>query len=120
MPKPILIVDDEPQIRSMLKKLLSRNGFETIESADGQSALSTVRNRSGDIAALIADVETTGISGTELARVVRAEFPTVPILLMSAIPNWGDELDQNGPESGFVQKPFDPATFMRKLRNLLP
>ena len=119
MAKPILIVDDEPQIRSLLKKLLSRKGFETIEARDGQSALSTVRELSGDIAALVTDIDMKGMSGIELAKTIQSEFPTTPILLLSANPNWEGEAQQSVPGSVFVQKPFDPAMLVQTLKHLL-
>jgi DNA-binding NtrC family response regulator len=119
MAKPILIVDDEPQIRSMLKKLLSRNGFETIEARDGQNAISTVRELSGDIAALVTDIDMKGMSGIELAKTVQSEFPTIQILLLSAVPNWEGELNRGVPGSVFLQKPFDPAMLVQTLKHLL-
>ena len=64
----LLIVDDEPQIRSMVKLLLSRSGFQTIEARDGRSALDALRRNAGEISALVTDIEMVGMSGVELAK----------------------------------------------------
>jgi DNA-binding NtrC family response regulator len=119
MTKPLLIVDDEPQIRSLLKRLFSRKGYEIIEAPNGQSALSTLREMNGNIAALITDVEMTGMSGLELAKTVQSEFPTIPILVLFADPTAEGELKQSTPGIVFVPKPFDLAMLIQTLRNLL-
>jgi DNA-binding response OmpR family regulator len=120
MALPILIVNEEPLLRSFLRKLLSRHGFATIEARDSLTAISTVRETGGNIAALISDVDMPGMGGVELAKTVRSEFPTIPILLMAAIPDWEGDLNEHVSGAEFVHKPFDPPILIQKLRGLLP
>jgi two-component system response regulator FlrC len=115
----LLIVDDEPQIRSLLQRLFSKRGFETIEFPDGQTSLLAVRELSGNIAALITDIEMQGMSGIELAQTARSEFPKMPILLMSAAATTECELNERVPGCVFVQKPFDPAMLFQTLESLM-
>jgi DNA-binding response OmpR family regulator len=103
-----------------LKTLLSRHGFETIGAGDGLDALSTLRQMNGGFAALISDVEMLGMSGVDLAKFVRSEFPTIPILLMSAIPDWEGDINEHVSGAVFVPKPFGPAILVQTLRGLLP
>jgi DNA-binding response OmpR family regulator len=119
MAKRLLIVDDEPQIRSLLQRLFSKRGFETIEFPDGQTALLAVRELSGNIAALITDIEMQGMSGIELAKTARSEFPRVPILFLSSAATTECELNQRVAGCVFVQKPFDPAMLLLTLESLM-
>jgi CheY-like chemotaxis protein len=81
---PMLIVDNNEQIRLLLKTLLSRQGFQIIEAYDGASALAALRRSGGAVGALLTDIEMDGMSGIELAKIVATEFPSIPILVMSA------------------------------------
>ena len=57
MAHPVLLVDDEPQIRRLIKSLLSRLGFNTIEAADGKSALVALHQARGKVSLLLTDVK---------------------------------------------------------------
>jgi CheY-like chemotaxis protein len=116
---PILIVDNEPQVRSLVNRLLSRQGFQVIEAHDGPSALAAVQERSGKVRALLTDIEMDGMSGIALAKIVTAEFPNIPVLFVTAVPTSGEELRRDVPSCAFVQKPFDPALLVRLLRHLM-
>ena len=116
---PILIVDNEPQVLSLVSRLLSRQGFQVIEAHDGPSALAAVRERDGKVAALVTDIDMEGMSGIALARIITAEFPNTPVLFVTAVATSGEELRLDVPNCAFVQKPFDPAILVRSLRILM-
>ena len=103
----------------MLQRLFSRKGFDTIEFADGETALLAVRELSGNIAALITDIEMQGMSGIELAKTARSEFPTIPILLLSSVATTECELKGSIPGCAFVQKPFDLVMLLKTLESLM-
>ena len=69
--KPILVVDDEPQVRAYLKTLLSRDGFDVLAVQDGAIAISVIREIGGNIAGLVTDIEMKDMDGLELAKAVR-------------------------------------------------
>jgi len=116
---PILVVDNEPQIRSLVNRLLSRQGFQVIEAHDGPSALSAIRERGGRIAALLTDIEMEGMSGMDLAKSVISEFPAIPVLFLSGEVVSEEELRRDVPNCAFVLKPFVPTGLVQSLRDLL-
>jgi CheY-like chemotaxis protein len=116
---PILIVDDEPQVRSLVSKLLSRQGLQVIEAHDGQSALAAVRERDGKVAAVLTDIDMEGMSGIALAKIITAEFPNTPVLFVTAAATSDEELRLDVPNCALVKKPFDPAVLARSLRILI-
>ncbi len=79
----ILVVDDEPESRMILRKMLGDLGYRVIERPDGSSALQTIR-KNGKVDLVITDGRMPDMSGLELARTLRQEQPTVPIIMITA------------------------------------
>ena len=77
----ILVVDDEPSIRTSLSLLLKESGYSVSTAENGLDALSSFRNELPDI--LISDLYMPGMTGFELTSVVRRRFPAVLIVAMS-------------------------------------
>lgn len=82
---PILLVDDDPQIRRFIQAVLSKHGFQVLEVPDGVSALATVRKLDGAISLLVSDYSMPGLDGGILSRRLRDHFPAIPILLITAV-----------------------------------
>jgi DNA-binding NtrC family response regulator len=78
----ILIVDDDAGQRSLLKSFLSGQGFEIQPVESGERALEVLRG--GGFNMMISDVRMPGLSGLETLRLVRAEHPVLPVLLVTA------------------------------------
>jgi PAS domain S-box-containing protein len=78
----VLVVEDEPQLRELLRARLSALGYLTLTAADGAEALE-LAIRQPRIDALLSDVVMPHLSGPELARRVRALFPSMVVVLMS-------------------------------------
>ena len=78
----ILIVDDDPGQRSLLDSFLRGQGFETVLADSGERALETLR--AGRFDMMISDVRMPGLSGLETLRRVRPQFPSLPVLLVTA------------------------------------
>lgn len=81
MPK-VLIVDDEPRILSLLHSLLKAEGMESVSAKDGSEALQLLRSQSFDL--LVTDIRMAPVDGMELFRTARAEFPEMPVILLTA------------------------------------
>ncbi len=81
-PPRILIVDDDAGQRSLLDSFLRGQGFETQPVDSGERAIETLRN--GAFNMMISDVRMPGLSGLETLRLVRAEHPVLPVLLVTA------------------------------------
>jgi len=81
----VLIIDDDPAIRKILKIGLNGAGFETHLAATGQEALEALR---GDLFApdcILLDIRMPGISGNELLAVVKKDFPLIPVIMLTAL-----------------------------------
>ena len=77
----ILLVDDEPELRRMLRRALIRAGFEVIEAANGRLAMQLLGQYAFE--AVVSDVRMPDMDGLELLRRIKVEAPTVPVVLMS-------------------------------------
>lgn len=80
----ILVVDDEPMARDLLRLMLERSGFKIIEAVDGYDALEKISQHRPDL--IILDVMMPGIDGFEVCRTLRAQPDTaeLPIIMLSA------------------------------------
>jgi two-component system cell cycle sensor histidine kinase/response regulator CckA len=80
----ILIVDDEDGIRATLRRQLAAQGHTVLEASHGIEALALMRMEPGRIELVLADVVMPQMNGTELAAALHAEYPDLPVILMSA------------------------------------
>lgn len=104
----ILIVDDDPNIRSLLLRLYERSGYTAVSVGSGEEALASLEHR--DIDFVITDIKLPGISGTELIAKIKETFPDVPV---TAITGYSDvDIAIKVLKTGacdFIVKPFDLA-----------
>ena len=77
----ILIIDDEPQIRSMLRLMLERDGYEVVEAPDGIEGISAYRQKPADL--IITDLIMPNKDGIGMIIDLQKEFPDVKIIAMS-------------------------------------
>lgn len=97
----LLVVDDEPSLRTSLSLVLRQFEYDVQSAGDGFSALAEIRNAVPDI--LISDLYMPGMSGFELLSVVRRRFPAIPVIAMSgAFP--GCTIPDGVPADAFYQK----------------
>jgi two-component system chemotaxis response regulator CheY len=85
----ILVVDDEAQVRKPISLMLGKDGYEVVEAADGEEAIEALR--SGDnplmVDTVLCDIRMPRINGKEAIAYFRAEFPSVPIVVMTGYPD---------------------------------
>jgi two-component system, OmpR family, response regulator MprA len=113
----VLIVDDEPRILSMMRRVLEADGYGVLMAGDGTSALELLRSETVDL--LILDVMMPGMDGFEVCRHVRRES-LVPILMLTARDASADKV--SGLDYGaddYVVKPFETDELMARVRALL-
>jgi DNA-binding response OmpR family regulator len=115
--KTILVVDDEPIVREVVVRYLKREGYRTLEAADGDAARATIEQSGLDLVVL--DVMLPGTDGLELCRWIRSESE-LPVIMLTAR---GEEADRIvGLELGaddYVTKPFSPRELAARVRTVL-
>ena len=113
----ILIIEDDPEIRSVLRSALKQAGFATREAGDGAEGLAKALNGRDDL--IILDIGLPAMDGFDLCRRLRAEKDT-PVLFLTAR---DDEIDRVvGLELGgddYVTKPFSPRELVARVRAIL-
>lgn len=116
----VLLVDDEENIRMLVRFNLEKAGYEVIEAGDGKQALALARNETPDIAIL--DLMLPGIDGLEVCRLLKQspETAALPIIMLTAK---GDEIDRViGLELGaddYMAKPFSQRELAARIKAVL-
>ena len=116
MQKVVLVVDDDTSVRAFVKAALKRKGFRTLEAEDGELGLELVRKIGSDIDLVISDIKMPKLDGIQLANLVRAEFPKIPIVLISG---YTDVALENRPWVEFIPKPFLLPTLLNTVRKMV-
>jgi len=119
--KKILVVDDEPDVASLLTLMLKSQGYDVITARDGQEALEKARNQNPDL--ILLDVMLPKMDGYKVARMLKFDenFSHIPIILLTAKIQEKDR--QTGLEMGandYVTKPFDTGSLLSKIKEMLP
>lgn len=116
----ILLVEDDPQVRVIVARMLEGTGYRVIAASDGEEALRQAGSVNGRIDLLLSDVVMPGIGGRELAERLREVQPEAAVLHMSGYTD--DAVIRRGVlERGaaFIEKPFSAAELGRRVRQLL-
>jgi len=116
----ILLVEDEEVIRKLLQKMLSQQGYNLLETCDGEDALRVFTRHRDSIHLVVTDVVMPNMSGTELVRNLRVLCPETKVLYVSGHPEKATELGSElGPNADLLYKPFKREALLVKVRNLL-
>lgn len=118
----VLIVDDMPETRRLMRRVLERARFGVVEAASGEAGLAAIRREGPD--AVVLDLRLPGMSGFDVARAVRSDpdprIAATPILACSA--SVQAEVRREALDAGcdaFEGKPFDIRTFPDLIRGLI-
>jgi PAS domain S-box-containing protein len=116
----ILLVEDDPEVRLIERRLLEMQGYSVLEAGSGDAAVGIARSFPGKIDLLVADVVMPGRSGREVAEAVRNLRPETRVLYVSG--HTGDFVKRREglPEDApFLQKPFSSAQLGQAIRTVL-
>jgi hypothetical protein len=119
-PPTILIVEDEPGIRALVRKILRREHYEVLEAGSGEEAVKIAAAHSGQIDVLLTDVMLPGMNGRELAGALLKTRPAIKVIYVSGYT--GDESVEavEFPQgSKFLQKPFTLGALTSTVREAL-
>ncbi|PZM63596.1 response regulator transcription factor [Paenibacillus dendritiformis] len=113
----VLVVDDEWNMRNLLRIYLMKEGFEVREASSGYEALSMMKRHSFDL--LILDVMMPGMDGWEVCKAIR-ETETMPILMLTARSETKDKVHGLGiGADDYLTKPFEPEELVARVLSLL-
>ena len=119
-PERILIVDDEPRNRELLKVMLSPDGFVLTTAASGEEALAIVAQQPPDL--ILLDVMMPGMDGYEVALRIKSDLSTknIPVIMVTALDDHNSRvLGLSAGADDFLAKPLDRAEMRLRVKNLL-
>jgi len=112
----VLLVDDEPMIRDLIRSALSGLDCTVVEAGSGTEAVELFKKHGTRIALLLADIVMPGMQGDELATLLMALHPELPVLFISDITK---HLPPRLQHLECLAKPFDPEVLTRKVAEML-
>jgi PAS domain S-box-containing protein len=115
----ILLVEDQDEIRDLVREFLQKNGYTVLHAADGTEALEMANEYKDPIHLLLTDVVMPNLGGRELAHRLIQPRPQMKVLFMSGYPDhatWSSDLVDD--TAAVLQKPFPLNRLVRKIRTL--
>jgi CheY-like chemotaxis protein len=116
----VLVVDDEEDLRDIMRRMLERRGFITLIAGDSQQAIALCREHPGDIDVLVTDLGLPGVSGGDLSRAAAELRPKMQVVYISGLPR--ELAVADGLIAGdalLVNKPFSTERLVEALRSVL-
>jgi two-component system cell cycle sensor histidine kinase/response regulator CckA len=115
----ILLVEDEDAVRALAREVLRRHGYVVLEASHGVDALAVAERHPDVIHLLITDVVMPQMSGRELSERLTTMRPALKTLFMSGYTDHALLPEDLTPGAEFLQKPFTPEVFARRVRRIL-
>jgi DNA-binding response OmpR family regulator len=114
----ILVLDDDPDIGTMIKMMLEYKGYSVTVSERAEQAEEVLRNNNIDL--IIMDMLLSGTNGTDICTELKQNNSTshIPIMMISAHPNAKEICLQAGADE-FISKPFDMQDILSKISTLI-
>ncbi|MFH1829222.1 MAG: response regulator [Pseudomonadota bacterium] len=116
----VLVVDDEPDMQSLLTDLLDFSGFDVIAATDGVEGLSLAQQKLPD--AILLDIMLPRLDGFQMCRLLKfnERYRNIPIIMVTARNQPKDkELATGSGADGYVTKPFDTKELVSEIRNAI-
>ncbi|MFC1621690.1 response regulator transcription factor [Candidatus Omnitrophota bacterium] len=118
--KRILIVDDEDDLRNMLKFRLEATGYTVLEASDGQEGLDMARAQKPDM--IILDLMLPKMDGFKVCRMLKFDkiYKNIPVVMLTAKVQEKDKMiGQEMGADAYLTKPFEPNELVVKIKELL-
>jgi signal transduction histidine kinase len=115
----VLLVEDDDQVRALVKTVLRRSGYVVLEASGAPEAIELCEAHAGDVDLLLSDVEMPKMNGRELATVLLRRRPAMRALLFSGYGGEPPRRPDDPPIHGFLEKPITPESLLEKVRQTL-
>ena len=118
--RKLLIADDEPGIRRLVRLTLQSDRYEIVEAADGEEALAQARKHRPDL--ILLDVTMPKRSGLDVCRILKDDPATADISIIMLTARAQDSDIREGEDAGsdgYFMKPFSPVALMRRVDEVL-
>jgi two-component system cell cycle response regulator DivK len=120
MTKRILVVEDQEDLRGVLRDLLCGSGYGVVEAVDGQDGINKAKSECPDL--ILMDIQLPVLDGYEATRQIKADpsLANTPIIAVSSFAMKGDEEKARGAGCDhYVTKPYSPLQLLRTIRGML-
>lgn len=116
----VLVVEDEENVRGLVSRILSMNGYRVLEARNGGDALERIRMLDGVLHMVVTDMIMPGMSGSDLIDRIRRDYPQVRVIFISGYTDSSirDYIDRDSGVS-FLQKPFTTDALASMVREML-
>jgi two-component system response regulator PilR (NtrC family) len=118
MKKSILVIDDEKDLREILKKILSAEGYDVTIVADGEAALGKFKEKLFDL--IVTDLRMPGLKGIDMPSSIERIHPQVKVVIVTGYPLDAEiQRKVDSEKYAYFAKPFDNIILVEKIKELL-
>ena len=114
----VLLVEDEPRVRSQARRLLQRSGFAVLEASDGVEGMKVFREHLGTITVVVSDVVMPIMGGVDMVTELRRLEPTLPVVFVSGYTAEDQDLPLDG-QTAFLTKPYTIASLCEAIGSVV-
>jgi two-component system, cell cycle sensor histidine kinase and response regulator CckA len=115
----VLLVEDEPRVRSQARRLLQRSGYAVVEASDGVEGARLFEERRGKITVVVTDVVMPIVGGVEMVARLREQDPLLPVVFVSGYTAEDQDLPLDA-HTVFLTKPYTIAALCDAIGSVVP
>jgi CheY-like chemotaxis protein len=117
----VLVVEDEPNVRAPISRMLRYHNYYVLEASNGKEALEVMRDHRAPVHLVITDIMMPEMDGPELVAMLRDWYPRMAVLFISGVSPEALDADraQTVRHASFLAKPFELTSLVRRARELL-
>jgi signal transduction histidine kinase/ActR/RegA family two-component response regulator len=112
----VLVAEDQPEVRLLMQRMLTRAGYDVVVAEDGRVALALAEEMGASLGLLVTDYDMPNVRGDVVAATIRASLPTLPVVLMSGFTSDGWPADLvEAPHTVVIEKPFSTHSLLQAI-----